>query len=467
MNRELSKIYNDGSSEMIQNREKFILDMMDHGLKMKEWQYCLQQLQAENSIPNEYKNSPVLLNKLAFIYMHAARAEEQHAKYIKLAHQTYTIALQKTKNEENHNTIKGMAYLYYSEYIGYNSLLFSNKSSWPLSIDECERNADILYEKIRLHKPDVLDLYRYAHLLYMASNNIHSVQSFSEIMEKRKKAYILYLQAVEKYEHLPEKEKKRLQRIYIKSCYGVCRCGLGLIAKRSSLLNELILLFDFQPKEQGITPFEMKKFSEINHCLTRILQEEGLPADTGDIIDIQTLANREQIIARSWDVYYMIGKFYDYSLQYTRCSDPALLYKKAEKYYTLACEIDCIRRQNQKMISGFKHMYFGLFKLYLRSHQEDAFCKSWDKYYYITNFEDSYRFLFQARWLILKKEYGEAKNVLEQCSEMIKEKNNNVSRKINQLLDIVYIMIEKNSCNIEEKYKPYQRKYFNELLQMQ
>ena len=83
-------------------------------------------------------------------------------------------------------------------------------------------------------------------------------------MEKRKKAYIIYLQAVEQYEHLQEKEKKRLQRIYIKSCYGVCRCGLGLIAKRSSLLNELILLFDFQPKEQGITPFEMKKFSEIN-----------------------------------------------------------------------------------------------------------------------------------------------------------------------------------------------------------
>ncbi|MCI1822077.1 MAG: hypothetical protein LKI76_03730 [Megasphaera sp.] len=452
---------------MVQSREEFILDIMNQGLKMKEWQLCLQQLQAENKIPTEYKNSPVLLNKLAFIYMHAARSEEQHAKYIKLAHQTYAAALQKTENEkENYNSIKGMAYLYYSEYIGYNSLLFSNKASWPISIEECERNADILYEKIRLHRPDVLDLYRYAHLLYMASNNIHSIQSFGEIMEKRKKAYIIYLQAVEQYEHLQEKEKKRLQRIYIKSCYGVCRCGLGLIAKRSSLLNELILLFDFQPKEKEISSFEMKKFSEISHCLKCILREECLPTDAGDIIDIQTLANREQIIARSWDVYYMIGKFYDYSLQYTRCSDPHILYEKAEKYYKLACEIDCIRRQNKKMASGFKHMYMGLFKLYLRNRQEEAFYKSWNTYYYIIDFDDSYRFLFQARWLILKKEYREAKKLLEQCSEMIKGKNNNVNRKIDQLLDIVHILIEKNSCNIEEKYKPYQRKYLNELLQL-
>lgn len=442
------------------NTEKSILDAIQRCWQDKNWQHFLSDFHAEEAIPLECKESPKLLNRLAAVYMQAARQEADHGRYTLLALEAYNLSM---KLEENIKTYQGLAYLYYNEFLRYTTSRKGKKSTVLIPLQDCERNALYLYSKIAADNPDVYDLYRYAHLLYSVSS-MASVSSnkrpFAEIIEQKENAYHIYIHAALRYEELTDKDKERLHRVYIKICYGICRCGLSLIANRSALLNELVLLFSFKARNYGDNQTSLERFKEIGKYMKKLIKAEGLDTDTKDLL---TVANSEQLVAKSWDVYYLMGKYYDYAIQYELFPDIETAYKKAEQYYSYACEIDTLRRSKGKSSSGFKHMYWALLKLYLRWRKEERFCAVWEKYNKTVGFEDEYRTVFQARWLILNEEYKKAKALLLQSREQKKGKGELSGRKINLLLDIVRVISGEGPAVLEGNYRPYQQRYLYEL----
>lgn len=426
---------------------------------IEKWKNYLVEVGAEKNIPDKFFNSAEDLLKIGFVYSRASVAIEDHNDYVKLAETAYRMVLSMAGQEDNKSALRGLAYLYYREYNYYGLWLRKNRGNMVYSKEECEQTAIDIFEKLLNLGGNVGDYYRYAYLLYNSSSSFSPTIEFSTIIDKKAKAFSLYQDAIRSYDQMGDDDRKSLHHTYIKACYGLARCGLELICTRSKMLDELVVLFHYNAPTYGDSKLAEQRFSDILNCMEVVRDAEGLPCT---IEDMETVAFSSHPIERSWDIYYMLGKMYDYAYQYKLVDDLESAYELAKKYYSYSCEIDYVRRTAKLPASRFTHMYTALFNLLLRGRQESMFHELYEKYNSIVGFNGLDQMILQARWMIAKENYTDAKKILLNC------KNGEgvygfVSKRIELLLDLIHVATNGYSEEFEKRYKPYQLRQLNNL----
>ena len=425
----------------------------------ERWQAQLVSLGADQDIPEAFLNDPSQLLPLANSYLKAAVLEDKHTAYVRLSERAYEHVLSLPGHEDDLMALRGLAYLYYREFNYYSLWRRQIRGKMFLSKDVCENKAIELYDRIIAISGNTGDYYRYAYLLYNSSTVFSPDKDFSTILEKKRQAYDLYHLAVTSYDSLDEKRRDSLLHIYIKASYGLARCGLELINSRSRVLDELVVLFDYDAPTFGNRLDSRNRLIQVCDAIEIVREFEGLPAF---IDDMDAIIKKKHLVEHSWDVYYTLGKAQDLARQYKLADDTEQAYADAERYYRYACEIDAQRRENHLPVSEFTHMYMALFNLYLRNRQESAFKSAWQRYSTVVPFSLVDKLLFQARWHIVKRDYSRAGDVLQECQQK-RGITSGASKKADLLLDMIHLATQGINADIEKKYKPYQLKQFNNL----
>lgn len=387
-----------------------IAAMMKKYIEKKEWCECLQAVQAEDGISDDYSASYHVLDSLAFVYCQASQYPDVHNKYVKLAVEAYEHILAIPGFDMNMKALKGLAYVYYSEWISY--LILSKKVDGPLAFDKnlCKDRAIELYERILVRDCDVTTLYRYAHLLYRVSSEYRPGGDYQERLQARRQSYHLYSEAKNTYEQMEAgDEKKRFRKNYIKACYGLSRCIIDMIHVTNTLDETIDALFGRTPVYDSYREWKRKKLMEAANAINIVRDEEGLPVTTDDTV---TLAMQEQKFEMSWDIYYTMGKIYETAFFYDFFNDRQRSFDKAEKYYTYACDIDFNRRRANKNVSGFKHIYAKLLDLYVKGHEAEKYdaCRSKYEPYFRVN--GTMETIYKAKWAIIEHDYALAADLV-------------------------------------------------------
>ena len=427
---------------------------------IEKWEAQLTEMGAVDNIPDDSYGSAEVLNKLAYLYTRASISVSRHNDYFKLAESAYKAALSMEGHEDDRSALRGLAYIYYREFNYFGLWQRRNHGRMVCSKESCEHNAMVLYDRLIELGGNVNDYYRYAYLLYNSSSSFSETTEYADVLAKKERSFSLYHDAIAAYGTLEDENKETMYRTYIKACYGLARCGLELLCSRSRLLDELVVLFNFESQLYTDHVLETQRFQDIQTCLQIVLESENLPV----VIEkgINSIAKKAQDVEKSWDIYYSLGNMYDYAFQYKLVDDLEGAYQSAIQYYTYSCDIDYIRRKENLPTSRFTHMYTALFNILLRGRQESAFCKAWKKYNDIIQFSVLERTVLQARWKIAKKDYSSAQSLLLDCK---KEKGDSfLQRRVEMLLDLLHIVTKGISQEVENKYRPYQVRQFNKLL---
>lgn len=315
----------------------------------------------------------------------------------------YTAVLAEPSQCGNVQALQGLASLYYRDYM----TRFTSKSKKLLPYtkgESCQKAKHALMLLLK-HKRTPEIVYQYAQLLYRHAKDGQWKGKISDLRRQKEQAYALYDESVA----MQEKWGIKHMGLYCRSCYGACRCGLELFSHRSVRQEELALAFGMPSTLHGRRADHILRLRRLYYCLHQVLKTENLPHCMDDI---RAVVQSRQVYERSWDVYYLLGKLFDYASQFSLCHNRDQAYFFAERYYKYACEIDRMRRQIHQSVPGFSHMYTSLLTLYLRHHREDNFYDAWERYHPVVRFSSDFHFLSHVRWLIIKKNYDAAQHFL-------------------------------------------------------
>ncbi len=339
--------------------------------RQKQWQRCL--------------------DLLAF---HKPR-QGQTAAYVRLAASIYMQMLQQAVPPWELIALRGMAAIYYQEYLGYGKPGKNRQGMITTSKTACCEQVETYFTAILQRDRRSDDMYAYAQFLYKESGSFHGQASFSQRLAQQKQAYALYEESAMQIESADTEKDTQL---YFQICYGLCRCGLTFFSLRSILSEELLLLFSAAVPLYGKREEHLQRLRRIYTCMDKVLSLAELPRKTDAI---QTVAQSKQPYGQSWNIYYLLGKLFDCAVQFSLCRDKSMSRAMAEQYYTYACEIDFMRRRACLPVSGFSHMYTALLTLYIRNREEAKFYAAWDRYHPQIQFSDAFRTVCQVRWLII------------------------------------------------------------------
>lgn len=418
--------------------QKKILEIMNGYVASKDWNGCLKELQAETSIPARFLGRISILRQLAYVYQKAAQAAQYHNRCLKLAVQAYEAILAAPGPEGHSSAYKGLAYLYYSEYISYYMWQRQIGSKLIFTKAHCSQKAEELLKTILVSGGDISYLYRYAYLIYRLAGDYTMMQGADVIHSKKEKAYQLYRQVIRTYEAEQDTElQKSWRRTYIKSCYGLVRCGLDLIASHSSIAREISLLFSLDLPDFGLLKEKKERLRDIIYSIDRVRQAEQLPVQ---IENMEAIVHSQQEIEKSWDVYYSMGKIYDFAFQYALLPDRDDCFQKAKKYYSYACEIDRIRREKKLPVPGFRHMYHALLMLYLRGRDEMGFREARRTYSAVMKPDEFRDLLYTVRWHCLKREYQQARETLLRYMMTFRKMKSGQKKQLDLLLDLLDVI---------------------------
>lgn len=374
--------------------------------------------------------------------------EYKQSACLQLAEQAYCAVLADPVQNGNMRALQGLSSLYYRDYM----MRFTSKASGMLAYTngECCQKAKDALARLLQHERQPETLYRYAQVLYRSAKDGQWKGEFVHLCRQKEQAYALYDEAAAMQEKWGAADKG----LYCRTCYGLCRCGLEMFSLHSVLLEELMLLFGVSSMLYGSRSDHITRLRRLYHCLEQVLDIEQLPRRTDDLTAV---IQAKQTYERSWDIYYLLGKLFDYAGQFSLCHNRSNAYHLAERYYRYACEIDMTRRQSHQAVSGFDHMYTALLTLHLRQHREDRFYADWERYHPVVGFSSEFHFMSQARWLIIKKDYAAAQHFL--AAQLQDGRwSAGTRRRADVLQDLVQVAVSGSTAGLRGTYKPFQLK---------
>lgn len=306
---------------------------------------------------------------------------------------------------------------------------------------------------------DVKILYRYAHLLFIASNEYIPGMDSRVSYAKRKESLTLYEEAMKNYETMAESdEKKSCRNYYIKSAYGACRCCFSLMIE-SPVMEYADLVVGYEARKMLCNPAAAVWYEKQENYLLRAgkyiniaRKEEQLPID---IEDIYKVSMKEQRAEHSWYIYYMMGRVWQYAYVHHLLCNPGMAFSKAEKYYKYACDIDFIRRGAGKKGHAFVCIYSALMLLYQLAHDKKKFDEMLSKYGRTANIRKHDQKLSEIKWCIINHDYDVAQKQLQTYMDTTKL-NSIQKQQVRLLQDVIAAIQGKDVHTFDKKYSAVQ-----------
>lgn len=327
--------------------------------------------------------------------------ERKDKKYIRSIERVYKKMLAVPTYQTNVNILRHISHMYCTEYL-------ENRATPVLHCDKqyCKTQAAHYFSLLLQQERRPYDIYRYAQLLYCCSHDFVTTEPFVVKHRMKEKAYELYEETLQ----LIEIEKTDMHTaLYRQACYALSRCGLELVSSYSILLQEMALVADMPLPFLGNKEKYRKKLQRIHACLDTLRAMERLPRQAKRIADIQQI---RKTYGKAEQIYYLLGKAFDYTWQFGLCDNKMLAKQLAERYYTYACEINYHNMENKKGKSLFFHMYMALVNIYIRQKDKEKCKKIWQHYKLSRYIPQGYQTLTAIRWAIVEKNYEKARYII-------------------------------------------------------
>lgn len=296
-------------------------------------------------------------------------------------------------------------------------------------------------------------LYRFALLLYRDAHDFTNPEPFQQKKRQQQEAYAIYDRTIRTVKALPQEEKADFAGIYVRSCYGLCRSGLELLPQRSLIGDECRLLFPRLVSDNRDQEGRTALFKRCYEAIDTARREEKLPRK---VIDLQRLISQEQSFEQAWDIYYLLGKLFDYGWQYDLHPHKNAAYDAALKYYHYAASFDLLRRRSGRSVHGFFYMYESLLLMTLRGRDLDKYRYLWKTYEMEQLLPQPHRDLLNARFHIINDECERAAALLLPYAKKTPQQAGLSPRKATALLDIITIIRTASLKKLRGTYKPYQ-----------
>ncbi len=399
-----------------ENKQEILYGM----LKQKQWQDALE-------------------------FAESLKRGERNRENIQLEENIYYAVLKSTSPEAICRALEGLAFLYQNEYM---LKLTGQQGYLPNLRDDCAQKAISFYEQLFQYERKGIPLFQYAHLLYKFSRNSLRKINYNIICQQKEKAIVSYDEAISLLEAV--KKDPQQEAAYSRACYGLCRCALECFSVHSLLLDEIMLLFPIAVSLYGSRDAHMQKARRVQYCLDELLKIEELPYKTDNI---HAVVEKKQKYENSWDIYYLLGKFFDCTSRFSLSDDTIKAVSAAERYYSYACEIDAARRDTGQAVSGYQHTYTALLTLYLRTRRENDFYNTWKRYHPIVHISPTFQTLSEIRWLIIKGDYMRAKKAVNSWIDNSRKRR--IERRFYVLEDILHVLCGGSTEELCGKYKPF------------
>lgn len=369
--------------------------------------------------------------------------EKDDDRYVQLQERVYKKIEGLPAYQQDVRMLRGLAYIYCRE---------AGKSKTCLSMDKkrCEAEGDAYFTRLLQQCRRPYDVYSYAQFLYKKACNFFSTDSIVVKSEMKEKAYELYHEAILELE---KQAYDRQRSLYSRACYGFSRCGLDMLAHPSILQEELAILFNEPIALYGQRDVYEKRLKHVHACLDTVRKLEALPSQAADMTGISMAPKK---YANSWDIYYLLGKAFDYAWHLQLCQKEELAYELAEKYYGYACQIDYSRKKNGKR-SIFSHMYIALIALYIRRKDKEKCLSLWKTYDIGRLIPKGYQTLTAIRWAIVDKDYEKAKQLISAYKAGKRWEKGLSEKRVAVLSDIIQAA-QCGRVDAVEAYSPYQQK---------
>lgn len=406
--------------------------------KNYDWQGVIAKYNGAEKIPEEPgKKAAYALGRA---YFQGLRADEDKVKWWHLAKDLF---LRLAAEEKSPYVCGKLATLYGLAY---------DERPFIEGLDKKDALAEALayYEDVYAMGAEEYDLYQYASLLYKSSSAYGALTDVKERRRLREKAYFLYKEIVEGHE--AGEFAKKSDRAYIRSAYGLCRCGLDLYGSQSTFQKECTLLCG----KTVVSPLmkEQKRdiFKTLCHAVEAVRRYEDLPCRMES-----PCALREQTYSYEapWDIYYILGRIFEFAVLYDLLPDRQEGITSCIKYYTYVCEIDRDRRTARLPVSGFTHMYKALLEFYLFIGDEENVKKCLVQYKdYI---EPHRRALTKLRLHLRHGKYEEVLMELDDVNSSLTGLSPQKKKVLRQLTQALYTQ---NAAPLATQYKPYDMKLY-------
>jgi hypothetical protein len=108
-------------------------------------------------------------------------------------------------------------------------------------------------------------------------------------------------------------------------------------------------------------------------------------------------------------------------------------------------------------------MYEVLLTLYIRGRDEEGFYRLWETYHPVVHFSSAFRLLSQLRWLVIKGEYKDAEQLLQEYCAAEKWQRGFSQHRATVLLDIIRVKLHSSTADVAGTYSTFQMRQLERL----
>lgn len=278
----------------------------------------------------------------------------------------------------NHlGVLRGLAKTYYDGYL-HRQKAVSHVTKQEYALRSCRYFSRVLRQERNL-----FDVYQYGILLYRVSHDRGIVTSGSERRAKRRHAMALFTEIIQAGQGHEE-----WQELVLRACYRYSQCVIDNVRQRSPFTDEMELLFP--SAGNSLSARDQQEFQAASCCLALLR------------VSSARLYAPEQI-------QYVSGVLAELGSQYRVGAPEDKAFKRAEQYYTGACELVIGKASST---SAGLLAYTALLTLALRRRNRPSYEALWTRYGNVFSLSAGTSLLHDVRWHILAKDYAKAKALL-------------------------------------------------------